>query len=181
MRRDFLILGFFISVFLLSLTVPTSSLFAEKVGYVDLFSAMNTCDRGIDMKEEITRRAQELREKIMKKMREIEEFRKDVERKSAMLSKEALSEKQKEFEKKMEELDKLKAESDQELSLKKQLFEKEMMDEVKEVVAYVAKKKGVSLVFDKNALVYAPNALDLTDDVIKELNRRYKKRRGGKK
>ena len=51
-----------------------------------------------------------------------------------------------------------------------------IMDDVKSAAETVAKKHGISIILDRSTIAYSANRLDVTKEVIAELNRRYEKK-----
>ena len=66
----------------------------------------------------------------------------------------------------------------EELNKKKQSSEATIIKELRDVVEEIARKKGMTFVFEKSVggLLYAPKDVDLTDEVIKAYDARKKKK-----
>ncbi len=86
---------------------------------------------------------------------------------SSVLSAKERAEKQKELQDKEATLE--QAQNDAQKSLMNQESEmtQDIVDKIKVIVAGVAKDKGIDLVLDQDKTVYAKDAVDLTDDILK--------------
>lgn len=88
-----------------------------------------------------------------------------------LLSDEAREKKQKEIRERIKELNQLRKDARQDLLDKRNKIWLEIYDEIKEVVAQYSKKKGYTFVFDDKALIYKADGYDITDEIVKMLNK----------
>ncbi len=121
----------------------------------------------------------EMEDKLSYYQKQLEELKKRYEEiqkqlKSPVLSEEGKKKKEEEKKKLEEKVRNIQMQATQELAKMKQKAEKEMIEKVKEVVAKYAKKHSIDIVFIKSLMagvVYAKPNLDITDQIIKEINK----------
>lgn len=108
-------------------------------------------------------------EDLQKKYKEI-----DKQLKSPVLSEEGKKKKMEEKKKIEEKIRNIQLKATQELNQLKAKAEKELIEKIKVVVKNYAQKHGIDVVFVKNLLagvVYSSPKLDITEDIIKEMNK----------
>lgn len=138
-----------------------------KFGYVDFEKVFNeyykTKSEDAKLKAELDKKKADLD----KKKEEVDKLRNSAE----LLGAEAKKAKDKEIVEKIKELRQLQ--KDAEENLMKERNEKwlEIYKEIKDIVAKFGKDKGYTFIFDDKALVYRAEGLDLTDEVIKLVNK----------
>ena len=102
---------------------------------------------------------------------EIKRLQDNLARQSDVLSKEALREKEESLKGKFMAYQNKVSELTRELETKKRDILKEFNNGLIEVVQRISEEKGYLMVFDRNAeggvLLYAPDSLNITEDVIK--------------
>jgi outer membrane protein len=144
-----------------------SSLTEMKIGWVDLDKVFH----GYYKTEEVLKKLEEdLKSKegqIEKMAEEIITLKKEME----LLSESGRLQKEKEIVEKRTALRDLKAEA--EIDLNKKIFsEKEkLLEEIIEKIEEKGKAEGYTYIFRGELLLYSEGALDLTDDIIAELNK----------
>lgn len=122
-----------------------------------------------------------LQAEFQKEKDELDAFGSEIEKKKSALSKEALQEKEKEYQQKMFALQEKSRRAQFALQDLERKVKKPIINEVNDIIATLAKKEGVTLVFDKsvvgidsnNGLFYADDALDISDKVMKILEPRF--------
>ncbi len=168
------IIGVLLLAFL-ALGVPAGA--AElKIGYANLQRALNECDAGLKAKEDLKKEAKKLEGQLNVKQEELKKLRDEIDKKSTLWNKETKDAKESEFKAKSQDFQKEYMQYGDDLNKKKQDREAKIIDDLRDVVEEIAKKKGYTYVFERSVggLLYAPAKDDLTDDVIKVYNKRYK-------
>lgn len=153
----------------------------QKIGIVDLQDVMNKSDAGKEASEEIKAKGTKMEDTLKQKGAEIEELRKKLDQKALVMSDEAREAEEDGLRGKINELKSLRERYQGILRELNVDFAKQFTDDVFEVVEEIGKRGGYALIIDRRAggVVYAPNAIDISDEVIKEYNSAVKKR--GKK
>jgi outer membrane protein len=111
---------------------------------------------------------------------EIQGIEKDLRETAATLSEAGKKEKQERFRAKYEGYQRRVQDFQREVQSKQKELDDEYQKKIKEVVGDVAQKQGFTAVLDKGSdatlkiVIYAQPAVDLTEAVLKEFDRRYK-------
>lgn len=138
-----------------------------KFGYADFEKIFNEYQK---TKTEDARLKAELEKKkteLDAKREEINKLRDSAE----LLGEEAKKAKQKEIADKIKELRELQKQAEEGLVEQRNKKWLEIFGEIKAVAAKYGKEKGYTFIFDDKALVYKADGLDITDDIIKLLNK----------
>jgi len=106
---------------------------------------------------------------IQEKQKKLEELKKSLESKA--LSQKAKEKKAKEIEQIEDELRKLQVEAQAKLSRRKAELEKMVFDKVIKIVQNTAKKKKIKAVFDCNSMLYWDKGIDITNEVLRQLDK----------
>ena len=125
---------------------------------------------------------QKLRENVLKNdQKDLERLQEELKQQEEKNIPEAeLKRKQESFAKKFQDWQKRGQEYQMELSQKQKELVQEYMKKIEAVTSIVAKRHGFSLVVDKGSentlkiVLYSRKGLDITSEVVKEFDRRYK-------
>lgn len=148
-----------------------------KIGYANLQKALNECQAGIKAKEDLKNEAEGLEGELNKKQEELKKLKEELDKKASVWNKETKEAKEKEFKAKTADFQKKFMDYGENLNKKKQETEARIIKELRDVVEEIAKKKGMTFVFEKSVggLLYAPKEYDITDEVIKAYDAKKKK------
>lgn len=178
MRRFKLTLCFTALIFFMF----TGSMFAAdvaKIGIVNLQRILEASNPGKDAQAQLKKQKDTMEADLKKKGAEIEEIRKRLERESMVMSKETRDEKEREQRIKINDFKTVQ----QKYRVDLQTLERSLMDRLRDdtsaIVTDIGKKEGYLLIIGNNAVLYAPNSIDITDKLIKKLNAKHAKK--GKK
>jgi outer membrane protein len=161
------------TVGLLSLLVA-SPVFAEdlKIGYVNLQKALNQVDEGKQAKQKLKKQFKSKQQKLNQKQKEVKKLREELKSQSMALSKEARRKKKRKLRRKMQELQRLYMGAQRELTKKEASATKEIFDKMRDIVEKIAEEKNYDMVLEKNkgSVLFAKDAMDLTDELVKRYN-----------
>ena len=161
-----------ISLLFTCFTVNVSSALAEsKIGFVDLSKAFDAYQKTKDFDKSLEQKGttkQNQREKLVK---EIRKMRDELE----LLNETTRKTKEGDIESKMKTLQKFDQEAKTELVKERDDMVKDILGEMNDVIKEYGKKNGYSMVLNDRVLLYGKEELNITDDIIKILNARYKK------
>ena len=149
-----------------------------KIGVANLQRVLETSNPGKSAQEEIKKQKDQMEQELKQKGAEIEELRKQIERESMVMSKEKRGEKEREFRIKLNDLKSLEKRYRGELQVLEKKLAKELRKEVFALVGEIGKKEGYLLIINKFSVMYAPGSIDITDELIKQLNARQAKKSG---
>lgn len=121
------------------------------------------------------------RDNVLKSdQKELERMQEELKSAEGKLQEEDLKKKQENFARKLQEYQKRGQEYQVELANKQREIVQEYMKKIETVTSVVAKRHGFSLVVDKGSdttlkiVLYSRKGLDITSEVVKEFDRRYK-------
>jgi len=145
---------------------------ALKVGFVDLKKVLDNYQKVKDCEDELLNEAEAKNAKREKLVKEIKTLREKID----LLKDKQKEKKQKELDTKVKELQDLTYEM--RTSLRQEKAEKliEIMKEVKDVMEEYGQSRNYDLIIEGELLHYKNEKLNATDDIIKMLNQRYKKK-----
>lgn len=159
----------------IALFVSGQALAAEqKIGYANLQRALNECDAGMKAKDDLKNEAEKLESELNKEQESLKKLKDELDTKGAVWNKETRDSKEKEFKARSADFQKKFMEYGEELNKRKQDTEARIIDDLRGIVEEIAKKKGMTFVFERSVggILYAPKDLDITDEVIKIHNGR---------
>ncbi len=144
-----------------------------KIGFVDVQRAVAEVEEGKSAKARLKKELDDKRASLETKKGEFEKMREEYDKQSAVLSEEARRAREDEIRKKAIELQGLFEESQQDLSSKEAEAMKGILGKMETIIHDVSESEGLTFVLDKNSLLYAPAASDLTNEVIRRYNDKY--------
>ena len=165
-------------VLFLFLAAPTQAqLFKKgiKIGYVDIAEVF-------DQYEATDIATEKLRGDIEEKKKDIEKRREDINILTQKLDAQAtvINEKEKDkvkkdVESKLKELKDITEKSNRELRQREQKLIRDILKDIEEVIKIYGKDNGYDLVMDKRQVLYGPEGMDITKEIVKIINKRLKK------
>ena len=147
-----------------------------KIGYANLQKALNECFAGVAAKEDLKAAAEKLEIALNKKQLELKGLKEEIDKKGKVWNNDTLEAKEQALMDKSQEFQQQFVDSNEQLNKLKMEREGSIIKELTDLVQELAQKKGYSYVFERSSggLIYAPDKFDLTGDVIKLHNKRYK-------
>lgn len=144
---------------------------AEKYVCVNLEKVFNQYERTKEEEDKLTQEGKEKQKQIDAKLSEIDKLKQEME----LLSEKEKEKKKSELDKKMEELRQFDRQARADLMRKRDLVIRDILKEIDQAIQEYGKSNGYTMIFNTRAILYKDDKLDITEDVIKYLNRRYKK------
>lgn len=164
---------FITAIFFFSFFITASYAQDFKIGIVDLQRVVEASDSGKKIKEEITKKGKKMEADLSDKREEIENLKKKLEREAQVMSKDQRDTKEREVDIKIYDFKVLEKKYKEELFK----FQNEKLDgmkkEIFEVVQELGKKGGYTLVIEKLGVLYSPETVDITEELIKQYNAKY--------
>jgi outer membrane protein len=149
-----------------------------KIGIVDLQRAVSTSDYGKSAQAEIKKERDKMLQELQEKGAEIEALGKQLERESMVMSNQKREEKEREFRIKQNDFRLLSKKNNQKMQdLQKGLFNTVVKD-VFALAEEIGKKEGYLLIIRSESVMYSPDSIDITDQIIKQLNDSHVKKSG---
>ena len=146
-----------------------------KIAVIDLGRAMQSYNKRQTLFNKFEKTKERKKQKIAELQGKVVKLRKDLVEKMDSLTEEQTEKKQKVLREKLVKLQELVKESNQELGVLDQDMHKELYKEIDKAVQSIALKQGYTLVIqNKGIIFYNQGHDDITDKVIKELNKKAK-------
>jgi outer membrane protein len=144
----------------------------QKIGIIDLQEVIEKSNPGKRSSVEIKSQGKKMEEVLKERSAEIEELRKSLDQKALVISDDAREAKEKDLRDKVGDLKSLQRQYQDVLRELNINLSKQITKDVFEIVEKIGKADGYSLIIDRRVggVVYAPNAIDITDRVIEEYN-----------
>lgn len=149
--------------------------YAETIGIIDVEKIIQESTAIVDIQSKVDKKKSAYESEIEKKQSALQQEQKKIEAKKDVLSQESFEKEVKAFDKKLEDL---KTYIDRKQnSLKKASLEamSKVNDKVKIIVSEVAKEKEFNIVIPASQTVHFDENLDITEEVLKRLNKKISK------
>lgn len=166
--KRFLALIVGLGVFLFSV-----SLFAEvKIAVFDMQVVMVKSINGSQIKKDLESKKQYYTKQIKKKESELKKMKKDLEKKSMLMSQEARDAAEKNYQKKLRDLKLYASDSENEL---KQMYQEKTQWLIHDILSFArdyAKKHNYTFLIERQegGVVFASKKIDITEDLLKAYN-----------
>ena len=141
-----------------------------KIGILNMQRVLSTSDSGKAAQAEIKEQGDKMLQDLKEKGAEIDALGKQFERESMVMSKEKREEKEREYRIRINDFKTLeKRYKTQSQDLQKRLVNKIVKD-VYALVEEIGKNEGYLLIIRSESVMYAPDSIDITDTLIKQMN-----------
>lgn len=146
-----------------------------KIGTIDSQRIVDKSAAGKAASSKMQQQGQKMEADLSKLSDEIKQLKQivDQEDNAGVMTKSALEEKKWELSRKMDELKALKKRYDRKLQTMQMQLLNELRKEVAQIIADYGKKEGYLLIVENVSVLYAPQSLDITDQIIQIYNKRY--------
>jgi len=147
-----------------------------KIAYVDIQKALNLSEAGKAAKKQITLEVERMRKTFAGKQKELEKLKEDLEKRGMVLSEAAREEKAREYQAKARDLQRMERDYPDELQRKDRELTESILRKLEVVVRKMGEEGKYTFILEKNqgGLIYAADALDLTDELIKTFDQKGK-------
>jgi outer membrane protein len=152
----------------------SESVGAESIAIVDVQKVVNETIIGKAAKSNLEREMQKAKVKLSNMQADFEKQKAELQKQSAILSGTALEERREALAKKQREVQTVYQEAQQQLASLNDKEIKKVVDQISEVVNEIADDRDFEFVFEKDrqAVIYASPRIDITQDVIKILDKK---------
>jgi outer membrane protein len=144
-----------------------------KIGYVDVQRAVQEVEEGKAARSRLQAELQQKRADLDKKRADLEKMRADYDKQAPVLSDDAKRQRQEQLQKAFVDAQTAAGQMQEELSGKEQEAMQSISKRLVQVVAEVSDRENFTFVLDKAALLYAPAASDITNEVVRRYNERF--------
>ena len=159
----------------LSLLLAARAVHAEsmKIGYVDVQRAVQEVEEGKQARARLKSELDAKRASLDQKRATLEKMKTDYDKQVVTMSDETKRKKQEELQKAFIEAQNEAGQMQEELTGKEQEAMAGISKRLLQIVAEVSDKESFTFVLDKSALLYAPAASDVTNEVVRRYNERF--------
>lgn len=146
---------------------------SPKIGYFDLQTILDQSKWGKQVMQQFKGQQTTLKADVEKKSKEFQKLRDDFEKKKDLMDDKAKQKKLIELRKAQAQGEQLLMQTNAKLNKLSQDLAKPIIDKVLDLVKKIGKKKKYDFIFEvqKSGLAYADSDADLTNTLIKELNK----------
>jgi outer membrane protein len=138
-----------------------------KIGYVDFSKIQQESKSGKDAIKTIEKMFKDKQTQLDQRQNELEKMMQELEKQSAVLSSDVRKQKEDKLQKEYKDLQRFKSDSEEELNKKKSEIAKQLYEEVAAILNKFGKEEGYTLILERSVVLYAPEAVDVTDKIIK--------------
>ncbi len=145
-----------------------------RIAVVDLNQALNSTDEGKAAREELARKAREAEAKVQPRIERYKELQEELKSKKFVLSEEALYQRQLDLVELRNEIESEGKELEGKLKVDEERIVGPLRKKMVDVVQGIGREQGFTLVIERSSpgLLYAREALDITDTVIERFNKK---------
>ena len=166
-----------LSLMMFGLFINTNNAFCEdqQIGFVSFEKIFESYEKTKEKNENLQKEKYEKEVDGQKMVDDINKLRNEIQ----LLSEEMKESKQKELTEKMRNLRDFTNDSKESLLKKRDEIFKALTKEIVSIIEEKGKTDGYTLIFDDQVLFYKAKANDLTEEIIKILNNKYKQEKAG--
>jgi outer membrane protein len=155
------------------LFLAAGNVFAEsqgKVGYIDLSRAFDEYQKTKDFDKELEGKGDMKQQEREKVVQDIRKMREELE----LMNKNAREKKETDIESKIKSLQDFDQEAKTDLTKDRDNMVKDILKEMSDVIKEYGEKNGYSIIVNDRVLLYGDPGMELTNEIIKILNDKYK-------
>lgn len=157
---------------LLLLPAASSSATGAGIAVLSIQDVLTKSSAGLSAKRKMERKMKELRRGLEADKDALISLREEMKKKASVWSEEKKQEENLEFQKKRNALSVKQDNANLEMRNLEKRYLNPIMEKLEEIVKEVATRKGYSVVLPSTSSLYFSNSVDITDEVIRSLNRR---------
>lgn len=154
---------------LVALSLPVAA--ELKIGVVDLRRAVFTSEQAAEFSKSLQEQFKSEEEAVRKAQEEAQAMRDRLETDGAMMNDTERGKAAREFEAKVREFNQLRVRLDQAVNQQRQQFLQKAQPEVDAALESILEERDLDLILPREAAVYAKPEFDLTEELIKRLNK----------
>lgn len=137
-----------------------------KIGYVDFAKLQTESKAGMNAMKSIEAMFKDKQAQLDQRQAELEKAMQEFEKQSPILSQDVRRQKEDKLQKDYKDLQRFKQDAEDELNKKKNDLATEMFQEVNDIINRYGKEEGYTLILERSVVLYAPEAVDITDKII---------------
>ena len=152
---------------LVAMFCGVSSAAEIKLGYINLRKVQADSKAGKEALKTLENLVKDKQTQIEQRKNELQKMQEELDKQSAVISADERRRRQDKIQRAYKDYQRFGSDSEDELSKKKEEMAGRMFDEVAAVIEKYGKEEGYTLILDRSVVLYAPEAVDITDKIIK--------------
>jgi outer membrane protein len=144
-----------------------------KIGYVDLQRALEEIDEGKGAKAQLKKDFDEKQKQLDQRTDEVKRLDADFQKQSMVMAPDAKAAKASEIERKKVEVQQFFVSLQQDLATREREVTRGIFDKMIGMVRELAEAESFTVVLDRNAVLFAPPSLDVTNELVRKYNARF--------
>ncbi len=163
---------------IICLLVPGMALAENKIGLVEIQRILESSEPGKQALGQLTLRFEEMREELEEDRAEVESLREELQKQSMVLSQEAQQDMEAELRQKMQQFQQRYQSYQARMQQEEQELSDPIIDLLFEVIDDFAEKKDFDMILDAqgSGIIYAKDAMNVTDELMQEVNQAWEAR-----
>jgi outer membrane protein len=160
------------------ITVSFSAMAEIKVGIVNIQKVITSIAEGKSVMETLEKSFKSKQTELKKEEDEIKKMQQDYQKQNLVLSEQAKAKKEGDIRTKIQALQQKTMQFQKEIQDQEAQLKKPILEKLSPVVDEVSKKQNVAMTFEisSSPLVYVQNKVDITEEVIQEYDKKFKKK-----
>jgi len=140
-----------------------------KIGYVDLAKIFDSYERTRQSESVLERKGKQKEAELEQRLGELQKLREGLE----LLNEDARESKTRSLQEKADELRRFQQFTKRDLAGERDRIAQEILQEIDQAVEAYAKANAFTIIIDRRSLLYGQGGLDVTDEVLKQLNQQF--------
>ena len=169
----------FVVLFLFLVAPAQAQLFKKgiKIGYVDIVKVFDQYEATDTATETLRNDIKDKEKDIEKRKEDINLLKNKLETQGAVINKEEKAKIEEEVETKIRDLKDMTEKSNRDLRQREQKFVRDILKKIEGVVEMYGKDNGYDLILDKRNVLYGPEGMDITKEIVDIMNKQLKEKK----
>jgi outer membrane protein len=172
----------FVGLLVLAFSSPLPAADVVKLGFFDMQTIIDRSEPGKSGAQKFETEKEKVRQELAAKVSELQGMDDEFKKKEHIWSQDVKKIKAQEIMTKKMEYDRFRQEANRRLSQEEQKMLQPISEKIMDIIFRIGKEEGYTMILEmrRAGLAYAPDSLNLTDRIIRELNELAAKETGGK-
>lgn len=146
-----------------------------KVGFVNLQRAISLSERGKNARAQFQASVKDKQDALRKEQQAIEKEQRDLQKQGVLMKESERAKAQLRFQRRVRDYERDKRDMQEELALREREVTDDILKDLQKIIAELGKTGKFTMILERSQLLYTDKGTDVTDDVIKLFNERFKK------
>ena len=161
-------------VLLLTLLVTPAWGQELKVGFVNLQKAISRSERGKDALAQFQASVKDKQAALLKEQEAIEKEQRDLQKQGVLMKESERAKAQLRFQRRLRDYERDKRDMQEELALREREITDGILKDLQKIISEVGKTGKFTMILERSQLLYTDKGTDITDDVIKLYDERFR-------